>query len=49
LKKELTEKEQELLGRFNLTDKELDEKIKEEMRRQGFKTFINYEGEEEPL
>lgn len=33
----------------NLTDTELDDLLKDEMRRQGYKTFINYQGEEEPL
>lgn len=33
----------------NLTDTELDNLIKDEMRRRGFTTFINYQGEEESL
>jgi hypothetical protein len=41
--------EEELLAIYNLTDKELDEKIKEEMRRQGHTKFVNYEGVEEDL
>lgn len=34
---------------FNLTDSELDELLKQEMRDQGYKVFINYQGQEEDL
>lgn len=44
------EKEKELYKiAEQLTDTELDNLIKDAMRRQGYKTFINYEGEEEVL
>lgn len=49
----LTEKKEQeptaAMTKFNLTDLELDEMIKQAMRDQGYTTFINYQGEEEPL
>jgi len=44
------EEEQQALNFVrNKTDKELDELIKDEMRRQGHKKFINFQGVEEDL